>query len=178
MFSGFGSQGPDSRTWAWDGTTWTRLSEVGPPGRIYAGMAYDSTRGTTVLFGGGRGDSPFLNDTWELPSCPVDSDGDGVNDPDDECDFSDLRSTIIIDGCDSGVGNQLLNDGCTMNDQIAACSEGARNHGAFIRCVTELTTAWVRDKIITSRDKGPIQRCAARANLPRHDERRARTTKG
>ena len=166
-------------TWEWEGTTWTLLSEVGPPGRLYSAMAYDSARAVTVLFGGAA--EPLLrtaNDTWELPSCPVDSDGDGVNDPDDECDISDLRLTVVIDGCDSGAINHLFDDGCTMADGIAECAEEAGNHGAFVGCVAELTNTWVREEIITSRDKGPIQRCAAHADLPEPGEDSARASKG
>jgi len=159
-------------TWEWDGTNWTQVASGPPSDRKRHDISFDSGRGVTVLFGGARGGFSYLNDTWELPSCPVDSDGDGVNDPDDECDFSDLRFTVVIDGCDSGVANQLFDDGCTMADRIAACAEEAGNHGAFVRCVAELTNTWVRDETITSRDKGPITRCAARANLPqRHEER-------
>ena len=154
---------PDSQTWAWDGTTWKLFSETGPPGRLYSAMAYDSMRRATVLFGGAYGGFTYFNDTWELPSCPVDSDGDGVLDPDDECDFSDLRLTVVIDGCDSGVANHLLDDGCTMADRIGACAEGARNHGAFRRCVRRLTREWVREDLITLREWRAIRRCAAHA---------------
>lgn len=153
---------PDSQTWAWDGTEWLLFSEIGPPGRIYSAMAYDSARRVTVLFGGFVGGYyPYANDTWELPSCPVDSDGDGVNDPDDECENSDLSSTVVIDDCDSGVANHLFDDGCTMNDRIAACAEGARNHNAFRRCVKHLTKEWVREDLITPRERRSIRRCAA-----------------
>jgi len=176
LFSGLGPGAPNSELWEWDGMTWTLFSDSGPPGRLYAGMAFDSARAVTMLFGGAH--NVRYQDTWELPSCPVDSDGDGVPDLDDECDSSDLRLTVIIDGCDSEVANHLFDDGCTMGDRIAACAEGARNHGAFVRCVAELTNTWARDEIITSRDKGFIQRCAARANLPQRNQERARSTKG
>lgn len=179
LFSGLGPGSPNSETWEWDGTSWTLFSEVGPPGRMYAGMAYDSARGVTVLFGGvGIGPLRILNDTWELPSCPVDSDGDGVFDPDDDCDLSDLRDTILVDDCDTGVSNQLFDDGCTMADRIAECAEGARNHGAFVSCVTHLTNEWARDGVITSREKGPIQRCTAQSDLPLPDGVEGRPTKG
>ncbi len=165
LFSGLGPTGDNSETWEWDGATWTLFSETGPPARLYSAMAYDSTRGVTVVFGG-AGTFAALNDTWELPSCPRDSDGDGVIDLDDECDISDLRSTIIIDGCDSGVGNHLFGDGCTMADRIGECAAEAGNHGSFVSCVAQLTHDWVDEGVITPRDKGPIQRCAAQADLP------------
>ena len=62
----------------------------------------------------------------------VDSDGDGFCDPGapssgpsdcsgtDNCPDSDLSATIIIDGIDTGVENELLADGCTLADLIDA----------------------------------------------------------
>jgi hypothetical protein len=43
---------------------WTQKQEVGPNPRFRHAMAYDSTRGRTVLFGG-FGASGVLGDTWE-----------------------------------------------------------------------------------------------------------------
>lgn len=58
-------------TWAWDGHGWERLSEEGPGGRTFPGMAYDARRDELVLFGGNAvlfGVEPdpatFLDDTW------------------------------------------------------------------------------------------------------------------
>jgi hypothetical protein len=42
---------------------WTQREDVGPTGRIDAGMAYDATRHQVVLFGG-AGKAAILNDTW------------------------------------------------------------------------------------------------------------------
>ena len=49
-------------------------------------------------------------------SCDID--GDGIDDVDDACPDSDLGETIIIDGVDAGVDNELLEDGCTIADLI------------------------------------------------------------
>jgi cysteine-rich repeat protein len=52
-------------TWEWDGSDWTeRTTSAGPKPRDNAGMAYDATRGTTILFGG-NAPAGKLNDTWE-----------------------------------------------------------------------------------------------------------------
>src|SRR6185369_6850487 len=48
----------------WDGTTWTRVTDVGPEARRGFG-AFDSARERRVIFGG-RADSGVLGDTWEL----------------------------------------------------------------------------------------------------------------
>ena len=47
----------------------------------------------------------------------LDTDGDEVP-ADDTCPNSDLNPNVVIDGCDSGVDNYLLNDGCTILDRI------------------------------------------------------------
>ncbi|MBN2360211.1 MAG: hypothetical protein JXR83_12235 [Deltaproteobacteria bacterium] len=53
-------------TWEWDGQDWVELTpdNEGPVPRSETAMAYDSSRGRIVLFGG-RSDSQRLNDTWE-----------------------------------------------------------------------------------------------------------------
>ena len=66
-------------TWEWDGTTWAEVTPATSPlGRFGQAMAYDSTRGRVVMFGG-AGDSGDLGDTWEwdgttwVPRTPVTS---------------------------------------------------------------------------------------------------------
>ena len=59
-------------TWSWDGKSWIQRQDMGPPARFGAGIAYDSDRTTTVLFGGrgapdtGQTQNSTLHDTWEL----------------------------------------------------------------------------------------------------------------
>jgi hypothetical protein len=51
-------------TWEWDGTDWVDVSPAtGPTPRKGATLAYDATRGTTILFAGEADDT--LDDTWE-----------------------------------------------------------------------------------------------------------------
>ncbi len=57
-----------------------------------------------------------------LPVWPVRT-GQTTPDDEDNCPESNLEPTITIDGCDSGVENQLLDDGCTMSDKIAECRD-------------------------------------------------------
>mgnify|MGYP002623849382 CR=1 FL=1 len=62
-------------TWEWNGTSWQQQFVSGPVRRGGQGMAYDSMRNRTILFGGGANPAPgvvFLyNDTWAyLPSAP------------------------------------------------------------------------------------------------------------
>ena len=104
-------------------------------------------------------------------SCPLDplddADGDGVCGDQDTCANSDLTATIVIDGCDTGVTNALLPDGCTMADKIAELASSARNHGEFVSGVAHLTNGWNEEGLITGQEKGRIQKCAAQAAIPR-----------
>lgn len=55
----------------WNGQKWRCLSDQGPPGRTFPGLAYDSARkqlllfgGNRVLFGAGADTDTFLDDMW------------------------------------------------------------------------------------------------------------------
>lgn len=76
------------------------------------------------------------------------------------------RAMVVINGCDTGVFDQVLADGTTISGNIAACAENARNHGQFVSCVAHLTNDLVSDGYITGKEKGQIQRCAAKADIP------------
>ncbi|MBM3879677.1 MAG: hypothetical protein FJ387_08140 [Verrucomicrobia bacterium] len=55
-----------SATWQWDGQRWTQLATDGP--RVFQhSMAYDPSRGVTVLYGGrtAAGHANPIGDTWE-----------------------------------------------------------------------------------------------------------------
>ena len=96
----------------------------------------------------------------------IDSDGDGIADPEDECPDSDLSDTVIIDDCDSGVTNAMTNDGCTIADLINQCIEGATNHGDFVSYVSGVTNGLKAAGIISGKEKGKIQKCAAKSDIP------------
>lgn len=95
-----------------------------------------------------------------------DSDGDGILDDSDSCLDSDISPTVVISGCDSGVTNTVLSEGCSITDLIAECAASAKNHGKFVSCVAHLTNELKKDGVITGKEKGAIQSCAAQANLP------------
>lgn len=56
---------PPVGTWAWDGSAWTQLADVGPPQRVFAALAYDASRERVVHFGGRNRDGTYERDTWE-----------------------------------------------------------------------------------------------------------------
>lgn len=106
-------------------------------------------------------------DADDLPDCvDPDDDNDGVPDVDDAVPFSDTSPTVVIDGDDTEVANQVLPDGTTFNDAIAACAEAASTHGDFVSCVAEATRDWLDDGLVSGQERGRIQSAAARAELP------------
>lgn len=76
--------------------------------------------------------------------------------------FSETDETIYIDGCDTGVIDQLYK-GKFISDWINECAADARNHGDFMSCVAKLTNELKKAGVITGREKGAIQSCAAQA---------------
>ncbi len=80
----------------------------------------------------------------------------------------DVDATVIIDGCDTGVANAVVDETtlCTISDLIAECAAGATNHGDFVSCVAKLTNSLRKAGVITGAEKGLIQSCAAQAAIP------------
>ena len=95
-----------------------------------------------------------------------DSDGDGIPDDQDACPYSDLSETVIIDSWDTGVDNVLLVDGCTISDLISECAEEADNQGDFVSAVSHTTNTLKKEGVISGKDKGKIQKGAAKAAIP------------
>ncbi len=86
--------------------------------------------------------------------CKGDPDGDGVSDADDVCPYSDLGPTIVIGGDDTGVANQLLDDGCTIADLMAQLLAADASTNVIVQFLVELKG----EGIITGRDLGAILR--------------------
>ena len=98
--------------------------------------------------------------------CDDDDDNDGIPDDDDACSMSDLEETVVIDGCDSGVPNQQIGDGCNYSDEIAIIAAGAKNHGAFVSGVAQLSNDLKKADLITGDDKDAVMECASEAAIP------------
>ena len=93
-----------------------------------------------------------------------DSDQDGVKDSLDKCPQSLLAGAIVIGECDTGVQNQLLATGCTMNDLIEECVASSKNPFVLIRCLNQLTREWKSQGIrLRLKEKWAILRCAFKA---------------
>lgn len=99
-------------------------------------------------------------------ACDADDDNDGVPDDDDAVPNSDMALEVVIDGCATGVANQVLASGATFVDVVAACAVDARTHGGFVSCVTRAAGEWKGEGRITGAEKGAITGCAAQSDLP------------
>jgi hypothetical protein len=125
-----------------------------PDGQIVAfGFWWDGPKGSTSRIDNVRLVSP-------------DDDADGVGDAVDSCLPSNAGSTVVIGSCDSAVANTVGEDGCTLADSIGACAVGAASHGTYVSCVSRATNVLQAAGLLSGREKGAIQRCAARAAIP------------
>jgi hypothetical protein len=72
---------------------------------------------------------------------------------------------IVIDGCDTGVADQYLPGGTLMSEALAACAD-AKNHGAYVKCVSQMTKDWEDAGLLTNTERAAIVTCAAQSSLP------------
>ena len=101
----------------------------------------------------------------------ADCDGDGVPNGVDQCPATIMGADLVIGACTlTGFGDTVLPTGCTLAESIADtvldCADGAKNHGKFVSCVSHATNTLKKMKLITGKQKGQIQSCAARAEVP------------
>jgi len=100
------------------------------------------------------------------PPVPVDFAGDLAHFRPGAFLVDELQRVARFAGCQTGVTNQfggICGDGCSLQDCINNCGVGVTNHGQYVSCVAHLTNDLKAQGIITGRDKGRIQRCAAKA---------------
>lgn len=71
---------------------------------------------------------------------------------------SDKRATVIIEDCDSGVKNQVI-DQCTIADLLRVCQPKPVDERA--RCYAKTTNALKEKGLISGKEKGDMQLCAA-----------------
>jgi len=94
-----------------------------------------------------------------------DSDLDGVANSSDRVANSDFSPRIAFSGIDTGVPNQLLDDGSTMSDRMANAAAAVRNDRQFVGAVTKLAEGWRREGLITQAQKVAIVSAAARSKF-------------
>jgi hypothetical protein len=97
----------------------------------------------------------------------LDADGDGIPDALDRCRGSDLSERVVLGRCDSGAGNDLDVDGCTITDRVAAITAGASNRGQFVGRVVQLWHELHDREFLTRAEAKAIYRCAIQVGLAR-----------
>ncbi len=106
---------------------------------------------------------PLLRDVGWYPDADLDLVPD---DGADQCLGSDLRPTVNVATCNSGVTNTLFTNGCTISDLIGKIAAQSKNHGDFVSEVAHLTNELKASGFINGAGKGAIQSCAAGASIP------------
>jgi hypothetical protein len=115
----------------------------------------------------------------------ADCDGDGVANGVDQCGDTIVGGDLSIGECTlSGFGDTILPTGCSLAESIAVTINdcltppaalkpnhgngggGPNNHGKFVSCVAHATNALKKGKVITGKQKGQIQSCAAQSPTP------------
>jgi hypothetical protein len=120
LYGGFTVDGAEEDTWEFDGTSWEQISPSDPegdgnPGALLEGqMAFDTTRGVVLLFGG-RLISDAQDDLWAYDGTswellvPTDPEGDGNPSDRDEGQmaFDRSRGVAVLFGGRDDAGTKL-----------------------------------------------------------------------
>jgi len=104
----------------------------------------------------------LLRDVGWYPDRDLDGNPDDAG---DQCLGSDLRPTVVIDTCDTGVPNTFFTNGCTIRDLVAACKpppavskKGQKKaQEAYKHCVQQLLQALAHEGFVTEREEHRIE---------------------
>jgi len=135
---------------------------VGDNGDVFPNDASESADSD----GDGVGDNAdaFPNDATE----DTDTDGDGIGDNADPYDDSDFSETVSIEGIETGVANSMIAAGISLADHIAAtsqaCITGAKNHGAYVKCMGNELKALRSAGTISRSERNALQRAVAQTD--------------
>lgn len=102
----------------------------------------------------------------------LDADNDGVPDDQDQCLDSDMRPKVDVNGSQSGVTsiqNSTNTQGCTIQDQVNQCADGATNHGQYVSCVTQLANQLYNDGTISKSQRQEMKTGAAQSDIGKDD---------
>lgn len=102
---------------------------------------------------------PQLRDVGWFPDGDLDLVADDAG---DQCLGSDLSTTVVVGGENTGIENLFFTSGCSIRDLVAKCKAGARNHGAYVSCTANLANTLVGLGFMRSDQVGDLQRAVAR----------------
>ncbi len=95
----------------------------------------------------------------------ADVDNDGIETSVDSCPTAyDARPRIVVGGTDTGVGNLLFTNGCTIQDLLNNAAAAAGNHGAFVSSVTQLLNDLRAAGIISNAERKAIHQAAVHSD--------------
>ena len=115
--------------------------------------------GNTLAFGAPNNLRRGAAYAFTFTVVPEDADGDGVEDPADECPETVPGEVVDADGC------SIAQHCPCAGPSGSAC--GWRNHGAYVRCVQKTARAYFREGLITRQQKLEFVKSAAKADCGR-----------
>ena len=102
---------------------------------------------------------PELTYVLQTEGIVCDSDGDGCPDNEDPHPYSILTPTVVINGCDTGVTNQLL--GCSsMADILMDCCLYSGSYYSYRMCLINTLRGWLINGYINSAQRRALFECA------------------
>jgi len=90
----------------------------------------------------------------------------------DECPDSDFAPAVMLGECDPAIVNQVMNNGCTINDVLSRCDDGTSYDR---RCVDDAARVLVDDGVLENPDKVALKKCAKGSAKPGRKPPRNRT---
>ena len=104
----------------------------------------------------------LMRDVGWFPDADLDGKADSL-----DCEpNSDLRATVNVQSCDSGVPNTLFSSGCTISDLISHIAANSSNHGKFVSQTAKTMNFLVNQGTITNAQKDAIMSCVGASSLP------------
>jgi len=94
----------------------------------------------------------------------ADADVDGFADDRDACPTAfDSRATVVVAGTNTGVTNDFLTTGCTLQDLVNGVEIQAVNHGDFVSGVTHIVNGLRDAGLIDNGERKAIHEAASRS---------------
>ena len=91
-----------------------------------------------------------------------DGDGDGRTDARDACPETQLGPTVVWDGCDSGVPEQIDASGCSLGDRLGAIAAAPAHRGSRVSALRRALIDYFADGTLSARECVAILACGRR----------------